>query len=198
MYTKQFRSAVYIFLFERDYEIIYNVKCETLFMFDVLTCKVNNVQYYYCCFRGSYPPIPLRYSADVRQLIAQLLKRNPRWVLFVCCEAQCICTTCMLWGTVYSTYYICCLLVSEFHNHAQNIRARYQSEAYSFFGGPHAPVSMVDSIENAGSWTDSGSKETIEVPKNRICENVAYEIYIGANVSRMAFPAFFSTFILFL
>lgn len=74
VHTKQFRSAVYIFLFERDYEIIYNVKCETLFMF----CKVNDVQYYYCCFRGSYPPIPLRYSADVRLLIAQLLKRNPR------------------------------------------------------------------------------------------------------------------------
>ena len=98
---------------------------------------------------------------------------------------------------MYSTYYICCLLVSEFHNHAQNIRAWYQSEAYSFFGGPHAPVSMVDSIENAGSSSVSGSKEAIEVPKNRICENVAYEIYIGANVSRMAFPAFFSTFIHF-
>ncbi|XP_032223263.2 serine/threonine-protein kinase Nek1 isoform X2 [Nematostella vectensis] len=27
--------------------------------------------------RGSYPPIPLRYSADIRMLVAQLLKRNP-------------------------------------------------------------------------------------------------------------------------
>ena len=36
----------------------------------------------------------------------------------------------------------------------------------SFSGGPHAPVNMADSMENAGSWTVSGSKETMEVPKN--------------------------------
>ena len=26
--------------------------------------------------RGSYPPIPYKYSADIRGLVAQLLKRN--------------------------------------------------------------------------------------------------------------------------
>ena len=36
----------------------------------------------------------------------------------------------------------------------------------SFTGGPHAPVNMADSVENAGSWTVSGSKEAMEVPKN--------------------------------
>ena len=35
----------------------------------------------------------------------------------------------------------------------------------NFSGGPHAPVSMAESI-NAGSCTDSGSKEAMEVPKN--------------------------------
>ena len=36
----------------------------------------------------------------------------------------------------------------------------------SFSGGPHAPVNMADSMENAGSWTVSGSKEVTEVLKN--------------------------------
>ena len=36
----------------------------------------------------------------------------------------------------------------------------------SFSVGPHAPVNMADSMENAGSWTVSGSKEAMEVPKN--------------------------------
>ena len=34
-----------------------------------------------------------------------------------------------------------------------------------FSGGPHAPVNMVDSVENAGTSTVSGSKEAMEVPK---------------------------------
>ena len=32
----------------------------------------------------------------------------------------------------------------------------------SFSGGPHAPVNMADSMENAGSWTVSESKEAME------------------------------------
>ena len=36
----------------------------------------------------------------------------------------------------------------------------------SFSDGPQAPVNMADSMENAGSWTVSGSKEAMEVPKN--------------------------------
>ena len=36
----------------------------------------------------------------------------------------------------------------------------------SFSGGPHSPVNMADSMENAGGWTVSGSKEAMEVPKN--------------------------------
>ena len=64
----------------------------------------------------------------------------------------------------------------------------------SFSGGPHAPVNMADSMENAGSWTVSGSKEAVEVPKNFKdlrklgAQNIAQ--YSAANVP---FPAFLST-----
>ena len=70
-----------------------------------------------------------------------------------------------------------------------------------FSGGPHAPVNMADSMENAGSWTVSGPKEAMEAPKNfkdlqkRGVRNIAQ--YSGANVTRMPFPAFLSTFIHF-
>ena len=56
----------------------------------------------------------------------------------------------------------------------------------SFSGGPHAPVNMADGMENAGSWTVSGSKEAMEVPKNfkdfrkRGVRNTAH--YRAANV----------------
>ena len=62
----------------------------------------------------------------------------------------------------------------------------------SLSGGPHAPVNMADSMENAGSWTVSGSKEAMEVPKNFKdlrklgVRNIAQ--YSAANVP---FPAFF-------
>ena len=36
----------------------------------------------------------------------------------------------------------------------------------SFSDGPHAPVNMADSIENAGRSTVSGSKEKMEVSEN--------------------------------
>ena len=36
----------------------------------------------------------------------------------------------------------------------------------SFSGGPHASVNMADGMKNAGSWTVSGSKEAMEVPKS--------------------------------
>ena len=36
----------------------------------------------------------------------------------------------------------------------------------SFRAGPHAPVNMADSVENAGSWTVSASKEAMEVLKS--------------------------------
>ena len=36
------------------------------------------------------------------------------------------------------------MLISQFHNHAQNIRARSQSEAKLLSGGPHASVNMAD------------------------------------------------------
>ena len=49
----------------------------------------------------------------------------------------------------------------------------------SFSGGPHAPVNMAGSIENAGSWTVSGSKEAMEVPKNfKDLRKLAYELEI--------------------
>ena len=61
----------------------------------------------------------------------------------------------------------------------------------SFSGGPHAPVNMADSMENAGSWTVSGSKEAMEVPKNFKdlrklgVRNIAQ--YSAANVPFLAF-----------
>ena len=64
----------------------------------------------------------------------------------------------------------------------------------SFSGGPHAPVNMADSMENAGSWTVSGSKEAMEVLKNFKdlrklgLRNIA--LYSEENVP---FPAFFPT-----
>ena len=70
-----------------------------------------------------------------------------------------------------------------------------------FSGAPHVPVNMADSMENVGRSTVSGSKEAIEVPKNyndmrkRGVRNIAQ--YSEANVSRMPFTAFFSTFIHF-
>ena len=36
----------------------------------------------------------------------------------------------------------------------------------SFSGGPHVPVNMAKSMENAGNWTVSGAKEAMGVPKN--------------------------------
>ena len=42
----------------------------------------------------------------------------------------------------------------------------YTKARLSFSGGPHAPVNMADSMGSAGSWTVSGSKEVMEVPKN--------------------------------
>ena len=45
-----------------------------------------------------------------------------------------------------------------------------------FSGGPHAPVNMAGSIENAGSWIVFGSKEAMEVPKNfKDLRNFAYD-----------------------
>ena len=75
------------------------------------------------------------------------------------------------------------------------------STVLSFSGGPHVPVNMADSMENAGSWTVSGSKEAMEVPKNfkdlwkHGIQNIAQ--YSGTNMSRMPFPTFFPTYIHF-
>ena len=70
----------------------------------------------------------------------------------------------------------------------------------SFSGGPHSPVNMADSMENAGSSIVPGSKEA-KVPKNfrdlrkRGVRNIAQ--CSGAKVPIMPFPAFFSNFIQF-
>ena len=48
------------------------------------------------------------------------------------------------------------------------MRRTYERDAkarLSFSGGPHTPVNMADSMENAGRSTVSGSKEAMEVPK---------------------------------
>ena len=88
------------------------------------------------------------------------------------------------------------LVIGESHNHTQSSERGAESRL-GFSGGPHAPVNMADSMENAGSWTVSGSKEAMEVPKNFKdlrkfgLRNIVQ--YSAANVSRMPFPAFFST-----
>ena len=63
----------------------------------------------------------------------------------------------------------------------------------SFSGGPHAPVNMAESMENAGNSTVSGSKEAMKDSKNsRICENLRQNKaqYSAANAP---FSVFFST-----
>ena len=61
----------------------------------------------------------------------------------------------------------------------------------SFSDEPHAPVNLTNTVENAGSWTVSGSKEAMEVPKNfkdlrKLGVNIAQ--YSAANGP---FPFFF-------
>ena len=63
----------------------------------------------------------------------------------------------------------------------------------SLSGGPHAPVNMADSMQNAGSSTISGSKEAMEVSKNSNdlrklgARNIGQ--YNAANVPRMPFSS---------
>ena len=59
----------------------------------------------------------------------------------------------------------------------------------SFSGGRHAPVNMADSMENAGSWTVSGSRGD-ESPEE--LSKTWRMKYGAAFVSRTAFPACFS------
>ena len=60
-----------------------------------------------------------------------------------------------------------------------------------FSGGPHAPVNMADSMENAGSWTVSGSKETMEVPKHfKYLLKLGMYYIVQYNTTNMPFPAF--------
>ena len=62
----------------------------------------------------------------------------------------------------------------------------------SFSGGPHAPVNMADSMENAGSWTVSGSKEAMEVLKNfKDLRKLGLRNIAQYSVANMPFPAFF-------
>lgn len=47
--------------------------------FCIFQVSKNYFLYYsFLSSRGSYPPIPMKYSADIRILVSQLLKRNPR------------------------------------------------------------------------------------------------------------------------
>ena len=63
-----------------------------------------------------------------------------------------------------------------------------------FLGGPHASVNMADNVENAGSWTVSGSKETMEVPKNfKNLRKLGVRNIAQYNAAKMPFPVFFST-----
>ena len=101
---------------------------------------------------------------------------NTLWYSLVIVEAFCSadkCTpcSCFPWGSArlclnWSRYLLAKFwnAISEFHQHAQKVRARTKARL-SFSGGPHAPVNMADSMENAGSWTVSGSKEAMKVPR---------------------------------
>ena len=62
----------------------------------------------------------------------------------------------------------------------------------SFSGGPHAPVNMADSMENAGSWTVSGSKEAMEVPKNfKDLRKLGVRNIAQHSAANVSFPAVF-------
>ena len=68
----------------------------------------------------------------------------------------------------------------------------------SFSGGPHAPVNMADSMENAGSWTVSGSKEAMEVPKNfKDLRKLGVRNIAQYSAANLPFPVVFSTYIRF-
>ena len=87
--------------------------------------------------------------------------------------------------------------VRESNTRLINNRVRAQSCAEPSSAAPkrvlaslagHTSVNMTDSMENAGSWTASGSKEAMEVPEELQgfgVRNIAQ--YSAANV---AFPAF--------
>ena len=63
----------------------------------------------------------------------------------------------------------------------------------SFSGGPHT-VNMADSIENAGSWTVSGSREAMSVPKNfKDLRKLRVRNIAQYNAAQVPFPAFFPT-----
>ena len=67
---------------------------------------------------------------------------------------------------------ILCLVPREWHDSLKRsftvMRRTFKrgtKARLSFSGGSHVLVNMADSMENAGSWTVSGSKEAMEVPK---------------------------------
>ena len=88
------------------------------------------------------------------------------------------------------------LTISEFHKHARNVRARCQSESYLPWR-PHALVNRADSMENAGSWTVSGPKEEMEVPKNFkfhfYLQKTWRARYSAGNISRILFSTTFTS-----
>ena len=72
----------------------------------------------------------------------------------------------------------------------------------NFSGGPHTPVNMANSIENAGSWTVSGCKEGRKSQRtSRICEKLGIQNiapYSAANTCHFLrfFPPTFTSSIL--
>ena len=62
----------------------------------------------------------------------------------------------------------------------------------NFPGWPHAPVNMVDRMENDGSWTVSGSKEAMEFVKNfKGLRKLGLQNIALYNAAYVRFPAVF-------
>ena len=70
---------------------------------------------------------------------------------------------------------------------------RYAKARLSFSGGPHAPINMADSMENAGSSTVSGSKEAMKVPKNfKDLRKIGVRNIVQYSAAKVPFAAVFS------
>ena len=62
----------------------------------------------------------------------------------------------------------------------------------SFSGGPHASANMADSMENADSWTVSGSKEAMEVLKCfKNLRKLGVRNIAGYSAANVPFPVLF-------
>lgn len=67
-----FRSREYEKPRSQNYQVFVDFRKDMIFL---LGFHISNIVF---CSRGSYPPVPTRYSHDLRGLVSQLFRRNPR------------------------------------------------------------------------------------------------------------------------